>query len=106
MNKREKLRREIIRDFTFFLKKENIYIRYRVNIARYKGKGNIVEGYQAYFYGVYTKKDAEDLGLMIFKGLISSAFPWALTKEKRAFWENVNKKWVAFFMMKYPPIIK
>ena len=96
MDKREEIRKEIIRDFVRFLKKEGVYLKYKENMANNCEK--------TFFYlprkEFYTATSIDTL-MEEGKRLIISAFCWVDTKEGMEFWDKLHLEWVDFFSQKY-----
>ena len=84
--------REIIREFLFFLKKENAYKKYIKAIKQQKKEQ--FKNWENYI-NIFTINN--------FKGcfrsdsnignLIDYSFHWAITKEGHDFWSELDKKW-------------
>lgn len=83
--------REIIREFLFFLKKENAYKKYIKAIKQQRKKEFI--NWENYiniltiktFKGVFTNSS------VVY--LIDYSFHWASTKEGHDFWSALDQKW-------------
>jgi hypothetical protein len=90
--KRKLTYREIVREFLFFLKKENAYKNYIKAIKEQRKKEFI--DWENYI-NVLTIKSFR--GRFVNSGnighLIDNSFHWAATKEGHDFWSALNIKW-------------
>ena len=88
--------REIIREFLFFLKKENAYERYikeikRQNKRELKNWGNYINVLTIDSLKNCFKNDStrySNIGYLIY-----NAFLWSATKEGFDFWSALDTKW-------------
>lgn len=89
---RELTYREIIREFLFFLKKENAYKEY-IKAIKQQRKG-VIKNWGNYI-NVLTinslRKCFKNNSNMAY--LIDNSFHWASTKEGHDFWSALDKKW-------------
>lgn len=84
--------REIIREFLFFLKKENVYKEYIKAIKQqrkkqFKNWENYINILTINSFREYFKKNNN----MAY--LIDISFHWAFTEEGHDFWSELDRKW-------------
>ena len=107
----EKVYKEILRDFTKFLKKEQAYIKYKeavtndyIRMHSYASKQEKIRKMQTVFLNpIYVKiqrNGLHELNDEICFNLINYAFTWYNTREGHDFWCKLNDKWKDFFMEK------
>ena len=90
--KRKLTYREIIREFLFFLKKENAYKKYIKAIKQQKkGEFNNFENYINVLTISSLKRCFRNGSNIPY--LIDSSFHWASTKEGHNFWSELDIKW-------------
>lgn len=110
----EEIRREILTDFVAFLKKHNVYTKYRENMAnehtkyRCYGFKNMHEAKikwrDVFFNGICIHvlyDSTKSMNVEHCLNLINYAFQWYDTPEGKAFWSNLDSKWRFFFYNKY-----
>ena len=90
---RELTYREIIREFLFFLKKENAYEKYIKAIKQqrkydFKNWGNYIN-----VLTINSLKDCFRINSNEIGHLIDFSFIWAETREGQNFWSALNTKW-------------
>jgi len=84
--------REAIREFLFFLKKENAYKKYIKAIKQQrKEEFKNLENY-INVLTIYSLKECFKNDSMI-RNLIDRSFTWDFTKEGYKFWDGLYKKW-------------
>jgi len=88
---RELTYREIIKEFLFFLKKENAYKGYIKAIKQYRKKEFI--NWENYI-NVLTINSLKGCFNSNIGHLIDMSFHWAPTKEGHDFWSVLDKKWL------------
>ncbi len=110
---RKVLRKQILRDFTKFLKQKKVYNQYRRNLAdcvirerhRYSNKKEQIKfWYDAFQYGIYIKvlhNGCHKLNYEKCRELVNYAFTWSETPENHTFWNRINNEWVTTFVNKY-----
>lgn len=77
------IKKQILKEFIFFLKKEKIYDTYLYELFNEKGsKSNSV-----YFI-------IKDIKYKCGHNLISRAFTWICTEEGYIFWSIIHEKWI------------
>jgi hypothetical protein len=84
--------REIVREFLFFLKKENAYKKYIKAIkqqrkSQFKNWGNYINIFTINSLRECLKNNS-NIGY-----LIDNSFHWASTKEGHDFWSALDNKW-------------
>ena len=110
----KELRREILRDFTKFLKERNLYIKYKSNLANsviktrcpFSSRNTQLKlWYDAFQYGIQVKilsiSTVPYLDYIKCYSLIDYAFAWSDTPQRHNFWREINNEWTTFFADKY-----
>ena len=85
--------REIVREFLFFLKKENVYKEYINAIkqqrkSQFKNWGNYIN-----ILTINSLRGCFKSNHSYIIYLIDESFHWASTKEGHDFWSALDKKW-------------
>lgn len=84
----------IIKEFISFLKENNVYQRYKMNISCSLFGGYNIMGY---IFG-FKRKVLDAFGRQPYnpfavENYINYAFTWSETKEGQKFWSNLDQKW-------------
>lgn len=87
---RELTYREIIKEFLFFLKKENAYKEYIKAIKQYRKKE--FRNWENYI-NILTIKPLKNCVINNIAYLIDCSFTWSSTEEGHDFWSALDKKW-------------
>ncbi len=105
MNKiktKEQILKEVMKDFTYFLRKNGIYQYYKRNITNgliYNEKLPRKDWKLGFLYGIQIK--INPLNFIKCCQLINSAFYWGGTPQGRSFWEAYHHQWLRFSLEKY-----
>ena len=87
----------IIKEFITFLKENNVYQRYKMNIScSLFGGYNImgyIFGFKSKVLGVYKRQPHNPYNPFAVENYINNAFTWNETKEGHKFWSNLDQKW-------------
>lgn len=110
---KEILVKQILRDFTKFLKENKAYLRYKTNLATYyypKSKSKKQFWYDVFTNGIFFKLRWRGMHFssdyLTWLEFLATSFPWARTLEGGAFWRKLDSKWRDFFRTKYEAILK
>lgn len=98
----KELKKEILRDFTKFLKENNIYQQYRTNLLRSLINTECLKPNDwkvGFLYGIQMKN--KKLYFERCYELINYAFIWEATPQGHTFWSKYCTKWRNLFFEKY-----
>ena len=99
---KEEILKEVMKDFTHFLRKNGIYHYYKRNLTdrlMYNGDLHVRDWKLGFLYGIQIKMKP----LTFFKcsELINYAFCWDETPQGQKFWYSYHEQWKQFAMKKY-----
>lgn len=101
------IRKQIIKDFAYFLKSKNIYVEFRTNIAN--SLATMTHKYTlGFFYGFEHKILLGDLSRLSYNraiSLVNFAFYWNGTKQGDSFWRNLHQEWANYVEKHYKQYI-
>ena len=103
------IRKQIIKDFAYFLKSKNIYVEFRTNIAKalvriYWKSAPKYSLPMGFFYGLEKKiliGNLERLSYSRALSLINNAFNWSSTEQGHFFWGELHNEWVNYLKKNY-----
>jgi len=95
---------EILKEFFKFLKENNAYIQYRINIcyefgSHHRKNINFFYGIQTYIIPLETRKNI--ISEIVAKNLINYAFAWSETEQQYEYWRELHTKWNYYIDDKY-----
>lgn len=97
------IRKQIIKDFAYFLKSKNVYVEFRMNIIN-SLKRQYNDFYLNFFYGLERKALLGRLERLTYNRatfLIFLAFYWKGTEQGDAFWRKLNEEWANYVKQHY-----
>lgn len=97
---------ELFKEFFKFLKENNAYTQYRINICHDRFENHSRKNNINFFYGMQTniiplETRKNIITVMVARNLINYAFVWSETKEQHNYWSELHAKWTNYIDNKY-----